>query len=104
MLKRGMPLRFALDGYPHVARHLVVEAVGDEVVGPSEVRRYLGQELGDTLPMEGSLVLVRARLDQPTFAWKGQSFRYYDGIPGKVDVRVRSVRLINMLFPAFEEL
>jgi multidrug resistance efflux pump len=104
MLKPGMPLRFELDGYPQIARNLVVESVGDEVVGPSEVRRYLGHELGDTLPVEGSLVLVRARLAEPTFQWKGQTFRYYDGIPGRVDVRVRSVRLLAMLFPAFEEL
>jgi multidrug efflux pump subunit AcrA (membrane-fusion protein) len=104
MLKQGMPLRFELEGYPQVSRQLVVEAVGDEAVGPTEVRRYLGQELGDTMPVEGSLVLVRARISEPTFQWKGQSFRYYDGIPGQVDVRVRSVRLISMLFPAFEEL
>jgi membrane fusion protein (multidrug efflux system) len=104
MLKPGMPLRFELVGYPQLVRQLVVESVGDEVVGPAEVRRYLGQELGDTLPVEGALVLVRARLPEPTFAWKGQTFRYYDGIPGRVDLRVRDVRVVNMLFPAFEEL
>jgi multidrug resistance efflux pump len=104
MLKVGMPVRFELEGYPQIASQLVVESVGDEAIGPTEARRYLGQELGDALPVQGSLVLVRARLPEATFRWKGETFRYYDGIPGKVDVRVRSLRLAAMLFPAFEEL
>jgi membrane fusion protein (multidrug efflux system) len=104
MIKRGMPLRFELSGYPQVARSLVVEAVADEVVGPQEVRRYLGQELGDTLSVEGSLVLVRARLPERSFEFEGQRYLYYDGIPGRVDVQVRRMRLIEMVFPIFKEL
>lgn len=104
MLKPGMPLRFEIDGYPQIASKMVVESVGDEVIGPSEVRRYLGQALADAVPVEGSLVLVRAQVSDPTFRWKGALYRLYDGIPGRVDVRVRSVRLLTMLFPAFEEL
>ena len=68
------------------------------------MRRYLGQELGDTLTVQGGLVLVRARLPQATFRWKGQDYGFYDGIPGRVDVRVRSLRLLAMLFPALEEI
>jgi len=104
MLRVGMPLRFALDGYPQVAAALEVESVGDEIVGPTEVRRYLGHELGDTLPVEGSLVLVTARLPHQTFELDGQSYRYYDGVPGRVDVRVRSMRLLALLLPVLEEL
>jgi multidrug efflux pump subunit AcrA (membrane-fusion protein) len=104
MLKAGMPLRFELDGYPQLASHLVVDSVGDEVVGPNEIRRYLGHELGDTMAVQGGLVLVRARLPQRKFRWKGQDYDFYDGIPGRVDVRVRSLRLLAMLFPALEEL
>jgi multidrug efflux pump subunit AcrA (membrane-fusion protein) len=104
MLKPGMPLRFELEGYPQLANQLVVESVGDEVVGPSEMRRYLGQELGDTMAVQGGLVLVQARLPHATFRWKGQDYGFYDGIPGRVDVRVRSLRLVAMLFPALEEI
>jgi multidrug efflux pump subunit AcrA (membrane-fusion protein) len=104
MIKRGMPLRFELAGYPQVARALVVEEVADEVVGPQEVRRYLGQELGDTVLVQGSLVLVRARLPERTFDFEGERYLYYDGIPGRADVRVRSMRLIEMMFPALKEL
>jgi multidrug efflux pump subunit AcrA (membrane-fusion protein) len=98
MLKPGMPLRFALDGYQQVATALEIESVDDGAIGPAEVRRYLGQELGDAVPAEGSLVLVRARLPQATFTYDGQRYPYYDGIPGRVDVRVRSSRLLALLF------
>jgi membrane fusion protein (multidrug efflux system) len=104
MLKPGLPLRFTLEGHPQVTADLQVQAVGDEVVGPSEMRRYLGQELGDTVPVEGGLVLVRARLPWPSFTLDGQPYRYYDGIPGRVDVRVRQVRLLALLVPGLRRL
>jgi membrane fusion protein (multidrug efflux system) len=103
MLKQGLPLRFTLDGHTQATVDLQVEYVGDEVVGPNEMRRYLGQELGDTMPVEGGLVLVRARLPWQTFGLDGQRYRYYDGIPGRVDVRVRRVRLLALLFPALKQ-
>jgi membrane fusion protein (multidrug efflux system) len=104
MIKRGMPLRFELEGYPQVARALTVEEVADEVVGPQEVRRYLGQELGDAVTVQGSLVLVRARLPERTFDFEGERYLYYDGIPGRADVRVRRMRLIEMIFPGLKAL
>jgi multidrug efflux pump subunit AcrA (membrane-fusion protein) len=104
MLKQGLPVRFTLDGHVQATADLQVESVGDEVVGPNEMRRYLGQELGDTMPVQGGLVLVRARLPWQTFGLDGQRYRYYDGIPGRVDVRVRQVRLLALLFPALKQL
>jgi multidrug efflux pump subunit AcrA (membrane-fusion protein) len=103
MLRAGMPLRFELDGYPQVASTVAVESVDDGAVGPTEVRRTLGQEIGDTLPAQGALVLVRARLPRPTFIFEGQRYRYYDGIPGRVDVRVRTMRLGALLLPMLRE-
>jgi membrane fusion protein (multidrug efflux system) len=103
MLKVGMPLRFELEGYPHVYSKVPIEWVGNEAVGPSEIRRYLGDEVSDTLPVQGSLVLVRARLQERTFRFDGKSYQYYDGIPGRVDVATRSTRLILMLFPMLRE-
>ncbi len=104
MLKRGLKMRFSLEGFPHAYATVPIDSVGDEAVGPNEVRRYLGQELGDTLEVAGSLVLVRARLPRTTFVFEDKTYRYYDGIPGKVDVRVRSMPLLVMLFPAFKGL
>lgn len=104
MLKQGLKMRFSLEGFPHAYATIPIDSVGDEVVGPNEARRYLGQELGDTLDIAGSLVLVRARLPTATFVFEDKSYRYHDGIPGKVDVRVRSMPLLVMLFSAFKGL
>jgi multidrug efflux pump subunit AcrA (membrane-fusion protein) len=99
MLRPGLPLRFELEGYPQVSSTVPIDAVDDGAVGPTEVRRALGQEIGDTLPAQGPLVMVRARLPRATFSFEGQRYRYYDGIPGRVDVRVRSMPLGALLFP-----
>ncbi len=104
LLRRGQPMRFALEGYPQVHETLLVESVSDEAVGPSEARRALGPELADTLPVQGSLVLVRGRLPGPTFGFQGGWYRYFDGLPGRVDVRVRSLRVALMVFPPLGEL
>jgi multidrug efflux pump subunit AcrA (membrane-fusion protein) len=103
MLVVGMPMRFSLVGYPHVYQNLVIDSIGNEVIGPTEVRRYLGEEVGDALPVQGSLVLVRAHLQQRTFMYDGKTYDYYDGIPGMIDAKVRSTRLIIMLVPALRE-
>jgi len=104
MLKRNLKLRLALEGFPYTYKDLPIEEISDEVIGPNEVRRYLGNELGDTLPVQGSMVLVRARLPDAAFKFEGKSFSYYDGIPGHVDIRVRSLRLLVLMFPVFKEI
>ena len=108
MVEPGMKLRFALEGYPQVASALEVESVGEEAIGPQEARRYLGRELGDALPAglpsEGSLVLVRARLPERHFRFDGRTYGFHEGLPGRVDVKVRSQRLITLLFPALRAL
>lgn len=104
MLKRNLKLRLALEGFPYTYKDVPIEEISDEVIGPNEVRRYLGNELADTLPVQGSLVLVRARLPDSSFTFEGKTFDYYDGIPGHVDIRVRSLRMLVMMFPVFKEI
>jgi membrane fusion protein, multidrug efflux system len=104
LLRRGMPVRFELDGYRQSASTVVVESVGDEAVGPSEARRFLGREVGDAVPVEGALVVVRARLPGAGFTYDGRSYRFYDGMSGRVEVRVRTMPILVMLFPALRGL
>jgi membrane fusion protein (multidrug efflux system) len=104
MLKPGLKLRLALEGFPYTYKDVPIEEVTNEVIGPSEVRRYLGNELADTLAVQGSLVLVRAHLPDESFTFEGKAFNYYDGIPGRVDIRVRSLRLLVLIFPVFKEI
>lgn len=104
MLKKSLTLRLELEGFPYTYKDLPIESIGDEVVGPNEVRRYLGNDLGDTLPVQGSLVLVRARLPDRSFKFEGKTYDYYDGVPGHADIRVRSLKLLVMAFPMFKEI
>ena len=104
MLKPGQDVRFALDGYKFEYRTVAVESVGEEVVGPMEMRRFLGQEVADALPITGPTVLVKAKLPTRTFEADGHTYTYADGLTGQADVRVRSEPIIFVLLPALKAL
>src|SRR5262249_28952693 len=53
MLKPGQDVRFSLDGYKFEYRTVVVDSVGEEVIGPIEMKRYLGQEIAESFPIDG---------------------------------------------------
>jgi membrane fusion protein (multidrug efflux system) len=103
-LKPGMSLRLELDGYRYAYRDVVVDAVGDEIIGPAELRRYLGPELADTIQVNGPTLLVRAHLPTSTFAANGQTYHYYDGMPARAEVRVRAESLLVTLVPGLKAL
>ncbi len=96
LLQTGQTLRFSLDGNPHEYEDVVIERVGSEVVGPSEVRRYLS--LSDGISLDGPSVLVHGSLPHE-FRARGTSFRYSHGLTGRVDVRVREEPIVLALFP-----
>jgi membrane fusion protein (multidrug efflux system) len=103
MIGKGLPVRFSLDGFHYEYKDLEVEDVSEEVIGPLEVKRYLGQELGDALDIQGGpKVLVTARVDASSFTSDGVPYGYYDGLTGMADVRVRRQPLIVMLIPALK--
>jgi membrane fusion protein (multidrug efflux system) len=101
-LRPGMSLRFELDGYRYQYIVLDIESVADNVVGPSEVKRFLGADVADTVPLDGPLVLVRARLPGSGFVSEGKRYDYYDGLPGRAEVRVRSETILVSLVPALK--
>ncbi|HEV2854540.1 MAG TPA: GAF domain-containing protein [Thermoanaerobaculia bacterium] len=102
LLKRGMPLRLELQGYRYAYQHLVVDSVGDEVVGPNEARRSLGDEVADAVQLTGPVVRVSGHLDSDTFEAEGKVRRYHDGMWGKAEVRVRSEPVLVALVPALK--
>jgi membrane fusion protein (multidrug efflux system) len=104
MLKKGQAVRFSLDGYKFEYRTVNVDTVGEEVIGPTEMRRYLGQELGDAVNIQGSSVLVKATLPSRTFTADGKTYTYSEGLMGHADVRVRSEPIIVVLLPALKSL
>jgi membrane fusion protein (multidrug efflux system) len=104
LLRAGMRVRLELVGFPFAYQELRVDAVGDEAVGPREVKRYLGPDSADTITVDGPVVLVEATLPSVQFAAGGERFQYYDGMVGKADVRVRTESILVALVPGFREL
>jgi multidrug efflux pump subunit AcrA (membrane-fusion protein) len=104
LVRRGMPIRFEISGYRYAYQRLTVESVGDEVVGPSEARRYLGAEIGDSVQLTGPVVILRARLPRPTFQAEGRTYRFHNGMHGNAEVEVRSEKILLTLVPGLKAL
>jgi membrane fusion protein (multidrug efflux system) len=98
----GMPMRIELPGYPRAYQHLTISRVSGEVVGPSEVQRFLGPALADSLTIAGPMVLVEARLAEPEFVVDGRRYRFHDGMQARAEVRVDSRSLLEMLIPGLQ--
>ena len=103
MLRPGMDLRLELSGYRYAYMTVKVETIGDEVVGPTEVKRFLGQQLADTVQLGGPAILVEATLPASTFDSDGQTYNFFDGLHGTAEARVRSERIILTLVPALKK-
>jgi membrane fusion protein (multidrug efflux system) len=100
MLSPNQDVRFALDGYAYEYHDLTLESVGDGVVGPTEVKRFLGQEIWDSVKMApGAKVLVTARIPTKTFTSEGETYAFYDGLTGTTDIRVRDEPIVVTLLP-----
>jgi membrane fusion protein (multidrug efflux system) len=103
-LQPGMPLRVELDGFRYDYRELIIESVGEQIIGPNELRRYLGADLADSVTLEGSIVLVKARIPSTTFLNEGRVFNYFDGMPARAEARVRAEPILLVLFPGLKGL
>ncbi|HEY9422890.1 MAG TPA: hemolysin D, partial [Thermoanaerobaculia bacterium] len=101
MLKPGMPLRLELRGYRYAYQHLTVTSVDDEVMGPAEAQRSMGQ-IADAVELGGPVVRVTARLAADTFEADDKVRRYHDGMIGQAEVSVRSERVLVALIPALK--
>jgi len=104
MLKPGQPLRLELDGFAFLYQDVTVSVVSDELVGPTEVRRYLGPDLGDVVTVDGPMVMVEARLPEEGLRTHGHTYHYYSGMVGTGRVQVRSRNGWTMLVPALDAL
>jgi biotin carboxyl carrier protein len=103
-VRRGMPIRFEIAGYRYAYQKLTVDAVGDEVVGPNEARRYLGPEIGDSIQLNGPVVILKAALPRPDFAAEGHRYRFHNGMHGNAEVEVRSEKILVTLVPGLKAL
>ncbi|TQF17516.1 HlyD family efflux transporter periplasmic adaptor subunit [Myxococcus llanfairpwllgwyngyllgogerychwyrndrobwllllantysiliogogogochensis] len=103
MLRPGQPLRLELTGFPYAWQSLQVASISDELVGPAEVRRYLGPGMGDAVTVDdGPVVLVEARLPRETFESDGETYAYHPGMAGEAWVKVRARNGWLTLLPVLE--
>lgn len=91
-------LRFRITGYAHAEIVVPITTLGDGVVGPNEVRRILGQELGDAITIREPVLPVRASL-QPTFQADDTVYPLCNGLQGSAEVLVSEERLVYSLLP-----
>ena len=101
-LQVGQTLTLDLDGYAHVSQHVRVTAVGEDVLGPEEMQRVVGEKL--RVADAGPLVLVEAILPTNTFEADGDTYTFHDGMTGRADVELDEERIIFALFPRLKEL
>ena len=99
-LRAGMALRLELAGYRGSSREMIIESIGNELIGPAAARRYLGPEIADAVPLTGPVVIVEASAPASTFEADGATYEYHDGMQGLARVRMRSERIISALFPS----
>jgi membrane fusion protein, multidrug efflux system len=104
LLRPGTQMRLELTGYRYAYRDVAIQSVGDEIVGPAEVRQYLGQEIADAVPVTGPAVLVKAQLGSNTFQADGRSLSYYEGMLGTVDAHLRRQPILLSIIPALKSL
>ena len=103
-LKPGMPLRVELAGFRFDFRDLVIGSVSGQVMGPNELRRYLGPDISDAVKLEGPMVVVRAELDASAFTSEGRQFEYFDGMPASAWAPVRTEPIWWLLIPGWKGL
>lgn len=103
-LRPGMLLRFEVTGYRYAYQQLEIEAVAEQVIGPAEARRYLGPQSADSVPLDSSVVLVRARLPAESFRVGDDVLRYHDGMSGRAEARLRSEPILVTLLPWLERI
>ena len=99
-LEPGMSVRFEVAGYRYAYQEMTVSSVSAQIIGPTEVRRFLGQEIQDTLKVEGPVILLEATPSAPAFVVDGQSFDFYHGMNGTMEARIRSESIVFAVFPA----
>ena len=98
-LRAHQPLRLTLPGYRGAELTSEVRAIS-EVLGAAEARtRFLGDRLGDSMPLTGAVVVVEARLASATFEADGEQLQLHDGMIGHVEVMMQSRSLLESLIP-----
>jgi membrane fusion protein (multidrug efflux system) len=104
LLHPGMEMRVEIEGFPYAYQVVRIDTVGDQVVGPAALKRYLPQAIADALQAEGPMVLVQARMPGRSFEVGGRPLDLHDGMRIRAEVAVRSESILLSLIPGLRSL
>jgi multidrug efflux pump subunit AcrA (membrane-fusion protein) len=94
-LHLGQLVRLTLPGYRGAEVESRVRAISSDAIGAADARsRYLGDRLGDSVPIQGSVVVVEAELPK-TFESDGHVYELHDGMVGNCEVRLESKTVLE---------
>jgi membrane fusion protein (multidrug efflux system) len=93
-------LRLTLPSYRDAHFSLEVRAVSQEAIGANDARdRYLGDRLGDSVQLHGTVVVVEARINSSKFTSDGETYDLHDGMVGIAEVQLASKSVFETLLP-----
>ncbi|HTE52779.1 MAG TPA: HlyD family efflux transporter periplasmic adaptor subunit [Kofleriaceae bacterium] len=103
LLRPGAALRVELSGDPHGHHDVVIERLGDRLLGPEEANRLLGGRASVAVGA-GSYVLVRSRLPAVGYRGRGVDPGDCDGMTGTARVHVGSRPVLLAIVPGLAQL
>lgn len=103
MLVVGARAQLELDGFARQYVDVVIDEIGSEVIGPTEVARFVGPERADAVKVPGPVVVVKARLEQRVIDIDGRQYAVFDGMLGKLELRVRTENILVTMVPGLRE-
>jgi len=99
LLRTGLPAWFASDADPHRRVRVVIVRVDEEIIGPNEAGRYLGNGVADAVTLSGPVVMVEAALVVRDNGRMVDPDLFYSGAHGRLDVELRSEPAMLALIP-----
>lgn len=105
-IKDGMPLQVAIEGFKKKREKLHIVSIADDGVGPNDIRKQLGQQLGDSLklPNDGATyILVKAEFEADRLFIGDKVYPLVHGMPIKAEIAIETRPFLADVFPFFEK-
>ena len=96
-LTSNLPIRVRLVGEEFPSQNVVLDHVSDDVMTPADLARLVGPGLVETLKIQPSMVLARARLPSREIKLRSKTVVIHSGMRAEVQVKTREESLISML-------
>jgi hypothetical protein len=101
-LKVGQEMRITLPGYRGAVVETEVRAISNDALGATDAKaRYLGDRLGDSVAIRGSVVVVEGTLPK-TFESDDQTYELHDGMIGLAEVELESKSVLETAIPGLQ--